>query len=454
MMEDEQYIGNLKEIDTDIERSQIEYRPKVSYEPDRPFSVTLEQEQHTSDDESILEDDDQSVTNERPAEQFEEFTSISKDLDETIEYVENEISDMEIKLDEDQINKIVSSFPLISNELKDGNSIDFSLYKKTFDDPENPSSVLIQDIVHDYASDVDGNLELEFYEDLREMKSTLEEVYYLFSETILKDLVGQSVPADLETNPSFIETLNEAAKLKQAQFEHLSETYKEKEEQYYDSLRNEYGSPSFFKISEEYLKAKRPYDIAIRENKSTDEMDELIDKMLISYSILSNDTKIGITTGSDIDDEEVMTVLEKQVSTKEQFATLMKLSQLALKLQVNQQIEEKRQYRDILKNINSLSKKRRAHDELLFAFNLRNKMYLNMYDTLQHLESPSKEYGVESFLDQLAGGLELVQSQYDSFVADIYQMYSSEFEVRSEKIEKTLEKENARSGYALVLSQQ
>ncbi|MRB78972.1 hypothetical protein COC98_28680, partial [Bacillus anthracis] len=69
---------------------------------------------------------------------------------------------------------------------------------------------------------------------------------------------------------------------------------------------------------------------------------------------------------------------------------------------------------------------------------------------LQHLESPSKAPGVESFLNQMAGGLSLVQEQYDSFLQDVYAMYMSEYEVRKEKIDKTLNKENARAGYSLV----
>ncbi|MEK1829081.1 hypothetical protein AAAC51_07980 [Priestia megaterium] len=82
---------------------------------------------------------------------------------------------------------------------------------------------------------------------------------------------------------------------------------------------------------------------------------------------------------------------------------------------------------------------------------MRNKMYLKTYDMLQNLQSPSKELGVEAFLNQVAGGLELVQDQYSSFLKDVYAMYVSEYEVRKAKILKTLNKENARAGYSLVL---
>ncbi|MEK1829082.1 hypothetical protein AAAC51_07985 [Priestia megaterium] len=87
-------------------------------------------------------------------------------------------------------------------------------------------------------------------------------------------------------------------------------------------------------------------------------MMSLIDMMLLGMEECSNHVKTGLVLGSDIDEKEVMKVVENQATTKEELAELKKLTQLSLKLQLNAQIEEKKQYRDVLKNINNLSRKK------------------------------------------------------------------------------------------------
>lgn len=448
-MDEKELIGNYGEIDTEAEKSALEYRPKIKYEPNKPFIVNV------STTEIITEepDDEEEATDllEKPTQQYEDFTSTYEELADMISNVEQYIQDVKIPLTEEEMKTLYDSFPSFDPIILENGYIDFSTYKKTFDDPENPSNSLIQDIVHSYAEDVDGDLELEFYEDLKELQNTIQEGFHLYKEAILKHYLNEDIPKTPESNEDFTKRLNEAVLKEKEQFTDIKDLYEKQEATYYESLRTEYGSPEFFQISEDYTNAKRAYDLALRKDKSVQEMQLLVDGLLIGTEDCASRIKYGLVLGSDIDGEEVMKVLENQARTKEELTELLKLTQLSLKLQVNQQIEDKKQFRDVLKNINNLSRKQRAHDELLMSYELRNKMYLNMYDSLQHLESPSKLPGVEAFLNQMAGGLSLVQGQYDSFMQDIYLMYASESEVRKEKISKTLEKENARAGYSLVL---
>lgn len=452
---EELLYGTKGEIDTEAERSILEYRPKVKYEPNKPFTVNLPVEEVTEEDpEENLDEDGNYLPSEKPAKQYDQFATTWKLLNQMIDFTKEKIKDVKIPLSEKQIETLYESFPFLGQQLEQQGFIDFETYEKTFEDPDAPGNSLIQDIVHSYAEDVEGSLDLELFEDLKEMQSTVAEGFFLFRESILKNYMDGDIPATPEKNEEITKQIDEAVKKQKEWFMDITENYESKELEYYESLKSEYGSPEFYKKTEEYMQKKRPYDIALREEKTLKEMGLLVDGLLIGSEECSELIKSGLVFGSKIDSEEVMKVLENQATTKEQLAGLMKLTQLSLKLQVNQQIEEKKQYRDVLKNINSLSRKKRAHDELLMAFELRNKMYLNMYDTMQHLESPSKAPGVEAFLNQLAGGLSLVQGQYDSFLQDVYLMYVSEHEVRKEKIGKALDKENARAGYSLVLDYQ
>lgn len=448
-MEDTLY-GEKVLIDTEIERSELEYRPKVAYEPNKPFimdhAVEVSMEAPQEEDEGAVY-----VPVEKPTQQYEAFVENGQLIQSLIMQIEDRIKDMKIEIPQAEISRIYESSPLFDQKLVNEGVIDFDIYKDTFNDPEDPANSLIQDVIHAYAEDVDGSLELEFYEDLKEMQLTLNEGFFLFKEAVLKNFLNEKTPASATKDESLTKALDEAVKKQKESFNETKDHYEKQEKNYYDSLRTEYGSAQFFKQSEEYLKKKRPYDIAIREEKTMKEMGLLVDGLLIGSEDCTHRIKNRLVLGSDIDTQEVMKVLENQATNSEQLKGLMKLTQLSLKLQLNQQIQEKKQYRDVLKNINNLSRKKRAHDEMLMAHELRNKMYLTMYDTLQNLESPSKAPGVESFLNQVAGGLSLVQEEYDSFLRDVYFMYMSEYEVRKEKIDKTLEKEHAREGYSLVL---
>lgn len=70
-------------------------------------------------------------------------------------------------------------------------------------------------------------------------------------------------------------------------------------------------------------------------------MSSLVDGLLIASEDCSDSIKSGLVLGSEIDSEGVMNLLENQASTKEQLTDLLKLTQLSLKLQLNQQIEDK-----------------------------------------------------------------------------------------------------------------
>ncbi|HEF5707840.1 TPA: hypothetical protein SAX33_005624 [Bacillus cereus] len=446
----DEVLGKKVKLDTELERSIIEYRPRVKYELNKPFTVNLPTEEIIEEDQKEFDEDGSFIPEEKPAKQYDKFVGTLELINELIEYIEKKMKGLQVPISIEELEKVYESQPFFEQGIGDEGFIDFETYQKTFENPEAPANSLIQDIVHSYAEDVEGSLELEFYEDLKELHSIVEEGYFLFKETVLKNYLDGNIPKTPEKNNGFTEQIEKAVKKQKQWFDQVTSLYRNNERKYYDALKTQYGSPEFFKISEEYTKTKRPYDVVVRKEKTLNEVISLIDGLLIGSQDCSESIKFGLAIGSEIDGEGVMNLLENQASTKEQLTDLLKLTQLSLKLQLNQQIEDKKQYRDVLKNINNLSRKKRAHDELLMALELRNTMYLNMYDSLQHLESPSKAPGVESFLNQMAGGLSLVQEQYDSFLQDIYAMYMSEYEVRKEKIDKTLNKENARAGYSLV----
>ena len=61
---------------------------------------------------------------------------------------------------------------------------------------------------------MEGSLELEFYEDLKELHSIVEEGYFLFKETILKNYLDGNIPKTPEKNHGFTEQIEKQLRSK------------------------------------------------------------------------------------------------------------------------------------------------------------------------------------------------------------------------------------------------
>lgn len=451
---DEQF-NKPGEIDTSYERSILEYRPHFEYDPDREITVTYQPEIQVEDEEKLPStneqgDEDIYIPETRPGEIYDEIVNVIESIDEVIEEITEVIKDIKVPIPSDLYDKIIDSVGSVDEKLEDG-VITFPVYEETFEDPDDPTNSLIQDIVTDYAEGTEGSLELEVYEDLRESKSTMEETYYAFKELILNQFVEEeSIPGYPSRNSDFVKELDKKVTENIEKGRVLRKAHEEAETNYYDQLRTSYGESSFFEAQEEFTATKRPVDLIMRENKHLTESMDLITRMINGSDACVTQIKTGLVWPSNIEGQEVMTLIENQKEDETETEELKNLLTLSLKLQMNQQIEDKKPLRDILKNINNLSRKKRAHNELLTAYQLRDKMYLTMYDSLEYLQSPSKDLGVEAFLNQVAGGMNFVEKEYEGFLNEVYQIYTMDSEVRLEKIEKVLEKEDARVGYRLL----
>ncbi|MEK1829083.1 hypothetical protein AAAC51_07990 [Priestia megaterium] len=189
-MDEKEMYGNKIAIDTDYERSILEYRPRVKYQPNKEFTVNLPAV------ESVVEpevDTEEYTPEERPSQIIEDFTNLSNTITDMMEVVEQEVQEVSIPVTEEVVYSLSESFPSFDTDIASNAAISFPVYKDTFDDPEQPGNILLQDAVTSYAEDVDGSLELELYEDLKEIQSTLDEGYYLFKEAILKNYIDGSI---------------------------------------------------------------------------------------------------------------------------------------------------------------------------------------------------------------------------------------------------------------------
>ena len=205
-MSDKDLYGERIYVDTPEEREKLEYRPRVKYEPARKYTVSFHTEEVLGD---APNDEDFQAT-EKPPQQYESFVEHIETLEEMIQMVEEQIAEMEIPVSVSQVDKLYGASPFYDSTVAHQGYIDFATYQATFNDPEEPGNAIVQDIVQSYAEDIDGSIELELYEDLKELQSVLNEGYFLFKETILKRYLDTGIPSEIENNQDFVKLLQEA----------------------------------------------------------------------------------------------------------------------------------------------------------------------------------------------------------------------------------------------------
>ncbi|MED2041166.1 hypothetical protein P4V58_29415, partial [Bacillus wiedmannii] len=218
----DEVLGKKVELDTELERSIIEYRPRVKYEPNKPFTVNLPTEEIIEEDQKEFDEDGSFIPEEKPAKQYDKFVGTLELINELIEYIEKKMKGLQVPISIEELEKVYESQPSFEQDIGDEGFIDFETYQKTFENPEAPANSLIQDIVHSYAEDVEGSLELEFYEDLKELHSIVEEGYFLFKETVLKNYLDGNIPKTPEKNNSFTEQIEKAVKKQKQWFDQVT----------------------------------------------------------------------------------------------------------------------------------------------------------------------------------------------------------------------------------------
>ncbi|TKJ00890.1 hypothetical protein FC702_22430, partial [Bacillus cereus] len=84
----DEVLGKKVKLDTELERSIIEYRPRVKYEPNKPFTVNLPTEEIIGEDQKEFDEDGSFIPEEKPAKQYDKFVGTLELINELIEYIE------------------------------------------------------------------------------------------------------------------------------------------------------------------------------------------------------------------------------------------------------------------------------------------------------------------------------------------------------------------------------
>lgn len=441
----EEFLHGGAGIDTQVERDILNYRPH--------FELTRKS---TSGLHKLIEEgkiDTEDLTELPTTDVYVEISDVYDYLQDLVNQMEDTMKHNYIPVDSKYIQKILESPADIEGldkiDLEKG--IPFELYEKTFHLPEHPTMQMIQDAVEEFAQDINGNIVLELYPDAKQMLLNTEELHYLLRKTLYNQLVEEGqVPTTPAFNEVFYDALKEKEEKQLEAFTTLKELHQLNETIYYSLLTSAYETEDYFKALEHFNSSKRDYEVFQRQINEQREMSSFGS---IDIGMTDKCAKaIGVQVEADpyLDEEMVGAMVRKQYEKPEQYQKACTQLQAVMKLQVNNQIEEKQKKNDVLKNTGGISLKKRVHDEVIHLVNIRNDVFLDLYDMMNNMVEPTRLRRVERFFNQIGEGMEVVRSNYKDYLGEMYQVHMLDQEVRMDKVELVQNKEMAREGYWLI----
>src|SRR5699024_5466448 len=110
-MNDEEFIGNKMEIDTEYEKSRLEYRPVVEYNPQKKSVVGVEEPKVDTSIEDESSEDFFSEDERNPVTQYEDFIYLLHEIQSMIKDIESSFHNTNIPVGEDFLDKFIEVFP-------------------------------------------------------------------------------------------------------------------------------------------------------------------------------------------------------------------------------------------------------------------------------------------------------------------------------------------------------
>lgn len=378
-------------------------------------------------------------------------TGLIGDIIEYVDTIEKELLN--------KIEELEESFKGITFELNETISLDvekakellglpkgdltFNDYKEALKQWESPAGDYLLEIIESQIEGVNGNIELELYQDYIE----LEREYAIIQEYLARMLAPVlNMEWDKEKD-DFKDLLTQMESDWGANKTQATESYQQAKKNYakaFVSLASNISSEK----SEKYL-AESDYRNYSYQNKRIEEAlataqskAREVERFLYLGEKLIEDDAI------DSDKTELLTFVDHYSEEKDK-DSLLTQSALMLTLSVENYNNEKHHYKHSLRNIYSPTKQERVLDEL--------SVYHDLYQTdLVPLSYALKSYqeNVDSklshFLTGVTSGLLAVSTEKDKRTAQLQKSVLSSSNLRLKKLEQVTEKESIRQSYQLI----
>lgn len=378
-------------------------------------------------------------------------TGLIGDIIEYVDTIEKELLN--------KIEELEESFKGITFELNETISLDvekakellglpkgdltFNDYKEALKQWESPAGDYLLEIIESQIEGVNGNIELELYQDYIE----LEREYVIIQEYLARMLAPVlNMEWDKEKD-DFKDLLTQMESDWGANKTQATESYQQAKKNY---------AKAFVSLASNITSEKSDKYLAESDYRNYSYQNKRIEEALATAQSKAREVERFLYLGEklieddaiDSDKTELLTFVDHYSEEKDK-DSLLTQSALMLTLSVENYNNEKHHYKHSLRNIYSPTKQERVLDEL--------SVYHDLYQTdLIPLSYALKSYqeNVDSklshFLTGVTSGLLAVSTEKDKRTAQLQKSVLASSNLRLKKLEQVTEKESIRQSYQLI----
>lgn len=421
---EEDKLNGMTGIDLDTERDRLNYRPQeyvreVERRGDSSLATTATEE--TSAD-----------GNRRPGITYilEQVLTYDELLKQTKKRLFDLIGDTKVSLPEG-LAGLAAEYGL-----SDG--ISAKDFERLFAMRGDGGAEALSQIWELYAEDVDGNLAMEYLEDIFEMEQNLQQAYRLIDEVVLP-LYG----IERTTSDDFLVTFEKAENERLKSLGSLTaELEKSKAKLRAHVINHDILEEAIIKDASRLLR-KRHSQFVEQDEGVAEAMDIVSTKLKQEYRTL-----VRLNTNLDdtrLTEQSYVDAFLPMVEDEETLKQLVRKGKGVLKLSVDRQLDEKARVKTLTRNHLSLTKRERVQRAYMDESELSREWVSDWRFLMMEQETTTD--AVDEFFDAMAIGMVEVEERRRKRAVDLYQMQLQEALARKEKIDLVSRKETAREGY-------
>lgn len=446
LKDDEFDIGGSG-IDTQYERDYINYRPKIEYTQPKGNSSQGLSVDTSIQSQGMLADISGSSAAALWEAVVDTVTSINK-LEKTLNDKLQNVSVPIPVFSQSTIQKAAEELGV--KGITD--SIPFSLYKKTFENPSAPNVILIQDVYEDYMADVDGNLNGEIYTDVAEMQNDWTDMQDFIQKGLFAQLVSvDEAPNDISADDSKMDGIKQAETQLENEYAQLLMILDVNKEIYYSIPPSDYDTKQYYDALGQYEDVKHQIENLEKKLFTKAEVVDLVSRKASdttdAISLLSN--TVDFDPFED-DKYELLYGLLKQFPTRLAMVDAFKKMKALLKLSVDGKKTDTKSMREVLRGMAGRSNKKKVNKMLINGVHLRNEISNSVYSIMNTLGGIPNNENFDIISGHISDGVRQAENMYHQQASDFYKMHAMDTNVRRGKVASLIDKDAARSTYKLL----
>jgi hypothetical protein len=431
-------------IDTQRERDQIQYRPKIQYE-----QPALNPNGYTYPTAPVVEAPFLAVETVEVWIKSEEIIDSIRDVEQILydQLKDDYITIPTAKLT-DAAQAAASYGVAVSN-----NGLPFDLYKKVILSENSLARDILKDIFDDYYLDVNGSIAGELYADIISIGQDWQSMQDFINSALLLQIVdSKNLPKAGTDNGSVLALVEAAEKA-------LSDQYiaaKDLNDANFEDLRVAYmTSPD----TSDYYDAEYAYEESAKILSSIERKlytkKEVVD--LVQYKAANTESLVAsINNFSSYEpyDSEISSTLYSILSpyiTRQSAENGLRKVQALLRLSIDGKINTVQNTKTDLDGIASNRNKVNVNTSLTQGVHLRNEVYNSVHDLLDSIDAP-KDSTFEMVGAYIMDSVAETDNIYAEQSGDFHKIHYMDSELYRQKLSQVVDKDGARQLYQIIES--